>query len=140
MTASSFWPVQQAVYARLVADADLLALLPQGNAAVLDHVPDDTPFPYIVIGDMQARPLETQGTSGHDITLEVLSYSQSTGMKEAKALMAAIYASLHRAAFTVTGHTVILCDLEAEECRLLPDVRTRLGLQRFSIITEPHDE
>ena len=137
MSASSLWPVQAAIYTRLCVDDALLALLPAGGAAVLDHVPQDTPFPYIVLGDMQGRPLGTVAEDGHDIIFDILTYSQASGMKEAKALMAAVYASLHRADFTLAGHKLILCDAVLEECRLLPDARTRAGLQRFHIMTEP---
>ncbi len=139
MTAAALWPVQAAIYARLAADSTLVALLPGGAGAICDFVPADMPFPYIVLGDMQAQPLETQSTTGHDITLDIQAFSRGAGMKEAKALMAAVYACLHDADFTAEGHAVISCTLLSEECRLLADAETRQGIQRFRIITEPND-
>ena len=138
MTAASLWPVQAAIHARLAAHAPLLALLPQGAGAVADYVRDDMPFPYIVLGDMQARPFETVTSTGDDITLDIHAFSQGYGMKEVKGLMAEVRACLHQADLAVEGFTVILCDLQSEESRLLADARTRQGIQRFRIITEPN--
>ena len=137
MTAYSIWPAQKAVYALLAAHAPLLALLPPGQPAIFDHVPEATPFPYIVIGDIAARPFDTQATQGHDITLQLHSYSRSRGMKEAEALMTAMFDALHRMDFAIEGQSLIYCAATESECRLEADGETRHGLQRFRLITEP---
>lgn len=50
-----FREVQRALYQRLTSDAALLSLLAtneeEGWFGVYDHVTEDTPFPYIVIGE-----------------------------------------------------------------------------------------
>ncbi|MDE1151406.1 MAG: DUF3168 domain-containing protein [Micavibrio sp.] len=135
MSAQSLWPVQAAVYARLSGDEALGGLLPANR--IFDAVPADSPFPYIALGDMSARAADTQGTSGYDITLDIDAYSRGTGMKEARALMRAVYDCLHNQSFTVEGQTLLLC-LEVESsCSLLADGRTRRSTQRFHLVTEP---
>lgn len=133
MTAYSLWPAQAAVYSLLCAHAPLQALLPPGDPQIFDHVPQGALFPYIVIGDMAARPFETQASEGHDITLTLHSYSRYRGMKEAEALMTA----LHRIDFTIEGQVLIYCAETGAEIQLEPDGETRHGIQRFRLITEP---
>ena len=49
MTADSQWPLQQALHAALTGDAALQAFLGT-PARVFDQVPQDSAFPYLVIG------------------------------------------------------------------------------------------
>jgi len=135
MSAQSLWAVQAAVYERLAGDTALAALLPASG--IFDAVPDDTPFPYIVFGDLTARPADTQGTTGYDITLDIETYSRNAGMKEAKGLMQAVYDCLHNQSFSIEGQTLLLCLETASNCTLQPDGRTRKSVQRFHLITEP---
>jgi len=137
MTAYSLWPAQVAVHTLLSGYAPLVALLPEGATAIYDHVPQGRVFPYIVIGDIAARPFETQTSEGHDITLTLHSYSRYRGMKEAEALMTALHDALHRIDFTIEGQTLIYCAETGAECQLDADGETRHGIQRFRLITEP---
>ena len=67
MTQDSAWAAQAALYAALCAHAPLTAQLAAGAGSVFDHVPQGAAFPYIVLGDMRAAPLETQDGGGCDI-------------------------------------------------------------------------
>lgn len=137
MTQDSAWAVQAAVYTALCAHAPLTGLLAAGANSVFDHVPQGSAFPYIVLGDMKASPLETQGDGGYDIIIDVLCYSKGAGMKEAKAVMAAVFDALHEQEPAAAGQTTVLCRLLDAETALMPDGETRRGLQRFRIVTEP---
>lgn len=137
MSADSLWDVQTGVYARLTGAAGLTALLAGGAAGVRDHVPPGTAFPYVVLGEAAARPLDTQDTSGNDIALTLHIYSRGAGMKETKNIMAAIDAALHNAAFAVPNHTLVLCRRLEAAVSLESDGLTRHGVQRFQLITEP---
>jgi hypothetical protein len=137
MPQDSSWAVQAAVYSRLCADAGLTSLLAAGAASIFDHVPQGSAFPYIALGSLAARPLETQGGGGYDISLDIHCYSRALGMKQARAVMAAVASALHGADFAVTGQVLVLCRLTEQETALEPDGETRHGLQRFTIITEP---
>lgn len=139
MSAHSLWDVQSGVYACLAADTALGALLPAGGG-VFDHVPPQTPFPYVVIGETAARPLDAQGAAGHDVTLAIHVYSRGTGMKELRQVMTAVYEAMHVADFAVPGQTLALCRCQSSETALEGDGMTRHGVLRFQIITEPAEE
>jgi hypothetical protein len=140
MTADSSWAVQSAVYIHLAITSALTSLLGNGAAGVHDHVPPDAPFPYIVLGESSARPLETQGGDGYDITLTIHSYSRENGMKQLRGIMAAVHDALHHnTALTPAGHHLILCDEISADVRLEADGITRHGLQRYRIATEPEN-
>ena len=138
MPQDSAWAVQAAVYSRLCADTGVTGLLAAGDASIFDHVPEASAFPYIALGDMAAKPFETQVGTGNDIIFDIHCYSTGLGMKQAREIMAAVSSCLHEVAFTVTGHTLVLCRLASQETRLEADGETRHGLQRFRIITEPN--
>lgn len=137
MPQDSAWAVQAAVYSRLCADSGVTGLLAAGSNSVFDHVPQGSAFPYIALGDMGCKPLETQTGAGNDIIFDIHCYSRGLGMKQTREILAAVAACLHEAAFTVTDHMLVLCRLVSQETRLMEDGETRHGLQRFRIITEP---
>lgn len=137
MPQDSAWAVQAALYTRLCAASAVTALLAAGAGSVFDHVPPGSAFPYIALGDMAAQPLETQTGGGHDITLDIHVFSRAPGMKETRAIMAALSALLHEQDFAVTGQNLILCRMAAQDTRLEADGETRHGTQRYRIITEP---
>ena len=137
MSADSSWDVQTGVYARLTGTAALTALLAEGEDSILDHVPAGTVFPYVVMGESEVRPLDTQRGFGNDLTLTLHSYSRSLGMKEIKEIMEKIYEALHETSFTVPNQTLILCRFLGADTLLSEDGLTRHGIQRFQIITEP---
>jgi hypothetical protein len=137
MSADSVWDVQSGVYARLTGNSGLTALLAAGADGVLDHVPPGKVFPYAVIGESSARPMDSQRISGCEVTLAIHSYSRSSGMQQLRQIMAAIYDALHDASFTVPSQTLILCQCLGAEAALDGDGLTRHGIQHFKIITEP---
>lgn len=137
MSADGAWDVQTGVYARLAGNSGLTALLAAGADSVLDHVPPGTAFPYVVIGESSARPLDSQRLSGSDVTLAIHSYSRGSGMQELKQVMSAVYAALHDAAFSVPNRTLVLCQCLGADTALDGDGLTRRGVQHFRIITEP---
>lgn len=135
MPQDSLWPVQAAIYGVLAGATALTAQLAEGGSSVFDHVPQGSAFPYIVLGESAAEPLETQAGGGYDTTLDIHTYSRALGMKEAKAVMAAISDCLHGQDFAVTGQRLVFCRLISQSLR--QDSETRHGVQRFRIITEP---
>lgn len=135
MPQDSLWPVQAAIYGVLAVAPALTALLAEGGSSVFDHVPQGSAFPYIVLGDSAAQPLETQTGGGCDMTIDIHAYSRALGMKEAKAVMAAISDCLHGQDFAIAGQRLVFCRLTSQTLR--QEGETRHGVQRFRIITEP---
>src|SRR4051812_9973374 len=95
MSADSSRDVQSGVFTHLTAASALTALLADGAAGILDHVPAGTAFPYVVLGEMRCQPMDSQCFSGNDITVTLHVYSRGLGMQEARGIMAAIYDALH---------------------------------------------
>jgi hypothetical protein len=103
---------------------------------VYDHVPQDTAFPYIVVGDDTSIPFDTDDSIGSETTCTIHVWSQYRGRKQVKDIMGAVYAALHRASFAITDGALIECASEFAESFLDPDGLTRHGVIRFRLIVE----
>lgn len=107
-------PLQAAIYTRLSADAALTALI--GSSQVYDFVPEGTAPPYVLIGDDTAIDWGTKTANGWETTVTIHVWDfEKAGRKSAKAILSAIYASLHRQDFTVSGFNLIQCQCEFEQ-------------------------
>lgn len=135
MAADSQWPLQQAVHAKLLADAGLQALI--GNPArVYDHVPEASIFPYILVGDATAVDWSTKTGEGMEQTLTLHAWSRYRGLKEVKQVMAAIVTAIDQVTLAVTGHAFVLLRFEFSDTFMDPDGLTRHGVQRFRVLTQ----
>lgn len=137
MSAESVWDVQTAIFSRLSSDENLTTLLADGVQGVRDHVPLNTSFPYLVIGETRCKPFDTVAEEGMENIFTIHCYSRESGMNETRQIMSAIYDSLHNADFSVPNQSLISCRLQQSETRLESDGKTRHGIQQFQIITEP---
>jgi len=124
--------IQTAVYQRLLALDPLQALV---GARVYDNVPQNTEFPYVVIGDDTQVPWDDDVKLGAESTLTIHAWSRYAGRLEAKRILQAIYDGLHNYRLTVTGAHTVLCQAEYQETFLDPDGMTRHGVIRFRLIT-----
>lgn len=91
MTAALSWPLQQALYDHLVADAELTSLL--GGPHVYDAVPHrDGPSapstPYVVFAEESASAWDAQTVRGAEIELTLEVWSRSRGYSEIKQIQA----------------------------------------------------
>ena len=135
MTADSQWALQKAVYSALAADAPLQALI-GATPRVYDHVPQESMFPYVVIGDATALENDTKTTDGMEQTLTLHTWSRYRGLKEAKQIMGAIVDALDQTSLSVTGHSLTLLRFEFSDTFLDADGLTRHGVQRFRALTQ----
>lgn len=100
--------LQAAVFQRLSGYAPLTAAL--GGKKVFDHVPANSPAPYVRIGEDTLAGFDTKTEPGWDATLTVHAWDfEKAGRKSVKALLGHIYDALHRqeAAVTVAGFTLV---------------------------------
>ncbi len=125
-------PLQGAIMTALKADAGVAALV---ATRVLDDVPSDPdsppPFPYIVYG--AASSVEA-GASDFDAQAETVTlhgWSQYDGQKQAKQILAAIYAVLHDASLPITGGTLVNLRFADMQTLRDPDGETYHGVIRF---------
>lgn len=106
------------------------------NFPVYDHVPQDSAYPYIVIGDDTSIPFDTDNSTGTEATCTIHIWSRQRGRKEVKQMFGLINTSLHRAEFSVTGGALIECQAEFEESFMDSDGLTRHGVMRFRLLVD----
>jgi hypothetical protein len=129
------WPLQQAVFAALTADAALTALL--GPGRILDDVPQGTAMPYVTLGPATLRDASTGTEDGTEHGLAIHVWSGARGKKETHAILSAIRAALHDRPLALTGHRLVNLRHQLSEVRRDPDGATLHGLARFRALTEP---
>lgn len=101
-----------------------------------DHVPQESAFPYIVIGDDTSIPWDTDDSIGSETTCTIHVWSRHRGRKEVKEIMRTVYESLHRAEFAIIGGQLVECVAEFEESFMDADGLTRHGVIRFRLIVD----
>lgn len=132
---TSIFAVQEAVYARLVADAALQTLIGI-PPRLYDMVPPAAVFPYVTLGDVAVRDYGTKDGTGFEQNITLHAYSRTRGRKEVKQMLQSIYDSLHRAVFTVTGANFTDCTFLSASTQLENDGLTLHGIIRFRIIIQ----
>jgi hypothetical protein len=103
---------------------------------VFDNVPQDTGYPYIVIGDDTSVEWDTDDSIGSESTITIHAWSRYRGRKEVKEMLRAIYSALHRAEFSVEGGYLVECGAEFQETFLESDGLTRHGVIRFRLLVD----
>jgi hypothetical protein len=132
---SAAWALQQAIFARLSADAALLALL--GGPRVYDDVPQGAAFPYLTLGQSVARDWSTGSDDGSEHILTVHAWSKAGGKREVLEILGSVRAALHDTGLTLTGHRLVNLRHEHSEARRDPDGDVYHGIARFRAVTEP---
>src|SRR5262245_37804789 len=112
---SASWALQQSIFARLSADAPLVALL--GAARVFDDVPQGSDFPYLTFGQSTARDWSTGSEDGSEHILTLHVWSKERGKRQAQEIMGAVRTALHDQALTLPGHRLINLRHEFSEAR-----------------------
>jgi len=97
---SAVLPVQDAVLAALKADAALMALI----GGVFDWVPEDQPYPYIVIGEAIETPDNSHDSHGSNLVITLHVWSKYRGYAQALTIAARVRALLEHRPLTVAGH------------------------------------
>lgn len=136
MTADSQLAVQASLVAALQADSSVTGLLASGAASVLDHVPQNTPFPYLVVGEATTAAFDSKTEDGMDQLISLHSWSTHSGLSEIKAIMASVVDTLDRASLSVTGHDLVDISFVSSEAKLEKYGVTRHGIQKFRVLTE----
>ena len=125
--------LQQAIFTALdnatINDVD-------GNSitGVFDDVPENTAYPYVVIGEETATNIDTKDKDAHEHTLTIHVWSQYRGRKEIKNIMSSVYTTLHNASITVSGASLVNIRHEFENTLTESDGITRHGVMRFRAV------
>ncbi|MER2519734.1 MAG: DUF3168 domain-containing protein [Bdellovibrionales bacterium] len=126
---------QEAVYAALAGDAGVQASL-GSPPRLYDHVPEDASFPYIAFGVAHIAPDDSKMGSAFEHTLTLDIFSRYRGAKEAKEILQAVYAALHRAGLVAVGASFPLCVFHSAEIAPLDDGLTTHIAARFTVLEE----
>lgn len=132
---SSSWSLQRAIYDAIVADAAVLDLL--GAPRIYDAVPDNSPFPYLTLGETSVADWSTGTEAGEEHRLTLRVWSRAAGRREVHELMATLRAALHERALVLDGHRLVNLRHEAGDVRRESDGITTRGTVRFRAVTEP---
>ena len=101
---------------------------------VFDDVPQDTAYPYIVIGEETASNISTKTLDMHEHTLTIHTWSQYRGRKEIKVIMEQIYDTLNNASLSVSGGQAVNMKQEFLTTLVDADGITRHGIMRFRAV------
>lgn len=122
------WPIQQAIYGRLTG-------APWG-LTVYDHVPQDTPFPYLTLELPTASDWSAILMRGEDTLADIHVWSRYAGAREARELAAQVKEALHLAELAIAGHHLTLCTYVSTVGPWLDaDGETRHAVVRFRLLT-----
>jgi hypothetical protein len=132
---SSLFAAQEAVYAQLMSDAPLQALIGT-PARIYDVVPPDAQFPYVTLGDMTVRDFDTKDRTGFEQVCVLHAWSRYRGRKELKSILQAIFDRLHQAALSVAGGDFVSCQFLSCSVGAENDGLTLHGVMRLRIVVQ----
>lgn len=126
--------LNRAVLEALSGDAELTVLL--GAGKVFDRPPQSAAYPYVNLGDTEARNWSTQTSTGleHRLTLHV--WSQQPGQLEAQAIVQRIYDVLELAQLPLTSGVLVNLRVTLWSVLSLGDGETMHGIVRLRAVTE----
>ena len=107
----------------------------QLSTPVYDDVPQNSAFPYIVIGDDTSIPFDDDCGAGFESTITLHVWSIYKGRKEVKDILGSIYNALHLYDLSINNGYTVLCTFDYQETFLDPDGETRHGVIRFRLLT-----
>jgi hypothetical protein len=134
MVTSASLSLQKAIWAALVADAGVGALI---GDRIYDSPPRDAVFPYATIGPASAADWSTGTEDGTEHRMTLHAWSRGRGQSECHAIAEAIRAALNDAALALDGHALVNLRFETADTRREADGITWRGTIRFRAVTEP---
>jgi hypothetical protein len=127
--------LQKAIYTRLNSQLS--------PTSVYDHVPQNSTYPYVVIGEILSVPWDTKTADGQEFSVTVHVWDKGAGKKSVNLKMESVYTALHQqeSNLSPSGFTVILirCDYIAvfqETGEATDQDHYYHGVMRFRAIVE----
>lgn len=104
------------------------------NVPVYDDVPEQTVYPYVVLGEETATNDGSKTLDGVEHTLTIHAWSQYRGRREIKEIMQSVYSLLHNSDITVSGASLVNLRQEFATTLSENDNITRHGVMRFRAV------
>lgn len=108
MSKSSLNDIQKALYVKLTADTTLMSMI----SGIFDYVPDNKPFPQVIIGEFIENRWNVFGRSGKDVLASIHIYSDKNGNKEAFTILNRLNEILDNTTLTITNHSLVSIQFE----------------------------
>jgi len=119
--------LQSAIYSTLSGDSTLDGLV--GNNKIFDSVaPQDTAYPYVVIGLETTRDVGTKTLDGKVYNLSLDVWSQYRGQKEIKEIMERLHNLFNNATISVSGASSVMSYVLSTSTFVEVDGITRHGI------------
>lgn len=127
-------PVQIAIYARLTGDEPLMDVI----SGVYDFMPEDVPYPYLVIGEAVETPDNRHGGFGRQTVVTLHAWSRYRGYAQVLGIGAQVNGLLDHQPLPVTGLKHIATRLEFSQPLTDPEPPGDLRhlVLRYRVITE----
>tara|TARA_R110000824_G_scaffold290624_1_gene479147 strand:+ start:257 stop:664 length:408 start_codon:yes stop_codon:yes gene_type:complete len=124
--------LQTILYSTLNGDSTLDGIV--GNNKIFDNVPQDTTYPYVVLGNITALNRGTKTLDGNDYVLDIDVWSTYRGKKEISDAMERIYELLHDTTYSVSGADMVVSQVRNTITLVENDGITRHGVLTLSVI------
>ena len=119
--------LQSAIFSTLSGDSSLDSKI--GDNKIFDTVaPQDTAYPYVVIGTETSREVNTKDRSGRVYNVDIDVWSQYRGQKETKEIMEILISLLDNTTISVAGATSIVSQVVNAVTLVEGDGITRHGI------------
>jgi len=116
----------------LNGDSTLDAIV--GNNKIFDNVPQDTAYPYVVIGNINVINTGTKTLDGNEYNLDIDVWSEYRGKKEISDAMERIYELLHDTTYSVSGANFVNSQVRSTITLVENDGITRHAVLSLSVI------
>lgn len=126
---TSLWPLQQSFFKRLSEDVALKSKV----KGIYDYVDENTPFPYVTIGDPTVLPFETKSSFGEVISVVLHCFSNYKGKKEAFEILNLMVQAISKEDLVIEGFTFFRLELEGMNVITDYDGKTKHGIARFKV-------
>ena len=132
------WDIQKAISAKLLdgqPEGERI-IIPEIDdpVAILDDIPSETKYPYIVIGEETSIDNDTKDHAGTQHTITIHTWSRYLGMKEVKLMQKYVVDKLHEVDISFDHAEVINVRREFDRVMVEVDGITRHGISRFRIV------
>ncbi len=130
MSNLNYYNVQKAIYEKLTASSSLMSSV----SGIFDYVPEDTAFPFIIIGDVKATDLSNLAKGGIEHRISVNIFSREGGKKQAASIMGILEGLLHNSSISVSGQTCVAMEFISNSIELENDGWTYRGVIDLRVI------
>jgi len=127
--------LQQAIFTALTGSTTLVNYL--GGAKIYDDIPEQTPFPYVTIGQSFMADWSTATDQGREHLLRLHVWSRDSGGTEAQLIGEEIISVLHDAALILQDNVLVNLRFTSTDVLRDRDGKTHHSILRFRAVTEP---